>query len=128
MGNGTYEDAQELIGKCTFDKRVRRIEKSVEVTMSLGNMQFLKFRNTISEDVPYESEEFRDAYSRVMQHDLAVDLRRDMVATLVDLGKTTDADKEFFDACRDRIKRGKASAAASAEKSQETQEVKEVPK
>jgi hypothetical protein len=123
MGNGTHEEAKALVDKYTFDTRTRRIEKSVEVTLNVGNMQFIKFRNTVSEDVQYTNEEFRDAYARVMQHDLAVDLRRDMVATLVDLGKTTEADREFFELCKEKIRRGTPPSASG--KSSETQEGKE---
>lgn len=99
----TYDEAKQIIDKTDFPRK-RVIENSAEVTLNVGNMQFLKIRHMISEEVSYGSQEFMDAYSIYVQHELATGLKRNMVATLVNLGKTTDVAQEFFDLCRSKVK------------------------
>jgi len=81
----------------------RKIEKSAEATLNIGDMQFLKIRSSISEDVEVESEkELNEANAKVWE-DLSLDLRRGMWKMIKSLGKTTDADKKFFESCEQRV-------------------------
>lgn len=87
-------------------RRKRRIEKSAEITVNLGNMQFAKIRNLIEEEVEYDTEESRDAYSRQMLRDLAKELKQDVIELLAEMGKTSDDEiRALFDACKTRMKR-----------------------
>ena len=80
----------------------RRIEKSAEATLSLGDMQFIKIKSMISQDVEGNEEEIAKADAKLWS-EVAVDLRRGMWSTIKGLGKTTDADKKFFETCAQRV-------------------------
>lgn len=81
----------------------RKIEKSAEATLNIGEMQFLKIRSSISEDVEAENEqELNEANSKIWE-DLSIDIRKGMWKMIKILGKTTDADKRFFEACESRV-------------------------
>ena len=84
----------------------RRIEKSCEATLSLGDMQFLKIKSLMSQDVEGTAEELVKA-DKDLWHDVAMDVRRGMWTAISDLGKTTDADKAMFEACRQRAEAAK---------------------
>ena len=84
----------------------RRVEKSCEATVSLGDMQFLKIKSLISQDIAGTEEEISKA-DRALWHDVALDLRRGIWTTISDLGKTTDADKKLFDTCKQRVEAAK---------------------
>ena len=80
----------------------RKVEKSCEATISLGNMQFLKIRSVMTQEVEGTEEELVK-FDRALWHDVAMDVRRGLWTTLSDMGKTTDADKAFFETCRQKV-------------------------
>ena len=86
----------------------RRIEKSAEATLNIGEMQFLKIKSMITQDVEAEDEKGIDAIDAKMWDNLALDLRRGMWRSIKNLGKTTDADKRFFEACAQRVQEATA--------------------
>lgn len=81
----------------------RKIEKSAEATMNIGDMQFLKIRSSMTQDVESDDEQGIVAADSKMWDDLAKDIRRGMWKLISGLGKTTDADKKFFEACANRV-------------------------
>lgn len=81
----------------------RRIEKSAEATLNIGDMQFLKIKSLVSEDVEVNDDNEMAAVDCKLWDDLAKDVRRGMWRLLNGLGKTTDADRKFFDACSNRV-------------------------
>ena len=81
----------------------RKIEKSAEATLNIGEMQFLKIRSSITQDVEAEDEKSLVAIDAKMWDDLALDLRRGMWKSIKNMGKTTDADKRYFEACAQRV-------------------------
>ena len=96
----------------------RKIEKSVEATMNVGDMQFLKIRSSMTQDVEEADETGLVAADSKMWNDLAKDIRRGMWKLLNGLGKTTDADKKFFEACDYKVQE-----ATAASKQQEGEKV-----
>jgi hypothetical protein len=84
----------------------RKIEKSCEATLNVGDMQFLKLKSLMSQDVEGTAEEITKA-DRALWHEVAMDVRRGMWTCLSDLGKTTDADKVMFESCRQRVEGAK---------------------
>ena len=80
----------------------RRVEKSCEATLNVGEMQFLKIKSLISQDVEGTAEEIVKA-DRDLWHEVALDARRGIWTALSDLGKTTEADKALFESCRQRV-------------------------
>jgi len=97
----------------------RKIEKSCEATLSLGDMQFLKVKSVLTQDVEGTSEELTKA-DKALWHELALDLRRGMWTTLTDLGKTTEADKAMFDACRQRVEEARTKGKEAQQGGQTT--------
>jgi len=81
----------------------RKIEKAAEATLNIGDMQFLKIRSVITQDVEAEDEIGMNAIDSKMWDELALDLRKGMWKSIKTLGKTTEADKKFFDACHQRV-------------------------
>lgn len=92
----------------------RRIEKSAEATLNLGDMQFVKVRTLIDQTFEGTEEELKEADARVWA-ELGIDVRRGMWSTLRGLGKTTDADRKLFELCAQRVQE-----AMAAKKTQET--------
>ncbi len=86
----------------------RRLEKSSEATLNIGDHQFLKVRSVVSQDVEANDEKELVAIDAQMWDDLAMDVRRGMWRLLKGLGKTTDADKKFFEACAQRVQEATA--------------------
>jgi hypothetical protein len=81
----------------------RTIEKSAEATLNIGDMQFLKIRSMIQEEVEVADEaEMLEADMKIWE-DLSKDLRRGMWKLIKNLGKTTDADKRYFESCAQRV-------------------------
>ena len=94
----------------------RRIEKSAEATMNIGDTQFLKVRSMVSQDIEAADEKELVAIECKMWDDLAMDLRRGMWRLLKGMGKTTDADKKFFEACAQRVQEATAPKQPQEEK------------
>jgi len=84
----------------------RKLEKSCEATLNVGEMQFLKIKSLMSQDVEGTEEELVKA-DRSLWHEVALDVRRGMWTAMSDLGKTTEADKNLFNACKQRIEAAK---------------------
>jgi hypothetical protein len=80
----------------------RHIEKSAEATMNLGEMQFLKIRSLISQDIECEESELAKEDSKLWG-ELALDLRKGMWKTLKGLGKSTEEDRKLFEACERKV-------------------------
>jgi hypothetical protein len=81
----------------------RTIEKSAEATLNIGEMQFLKVRSMVQEEVEVENEqELLEADTRIW-NDISTDLRRGMWKMIKNLGKTTEADKKYFESCAQRV-------------------------
>ena len=93
----------------------RKIEKSAEATLSLGDMQFLKVKTHISQDMEADETELA-AIDGKMWDDIALDVRRGMWRLIKGLGKTTDADKKFFEACAQRVQEATAPKQPQEEK------------
>lgn len=87
----------------------RKIEKSAEATLNIGEMQFLKIKSSITQDVEAEDDKGIAAIDAKMWDDLALDIRRGMWRSIKNLGKTTDADKRFFEACAQRVQEATAA-------------------
>ena len=81
----------------------RRIEKSAEATINVGEMQFLKIKSMVSQDIDVETEEEAKKEDARLWSELTFDLRRGMWTLLKGMGKTTEADKKFFSACEQRV-------------------------
>lgn len=94
----------------------RTVEKSAEATLCLGEMQFLKVKSAISQDVEAADEKELAAIDCKMWDDMALDVRRGMWRLLKGLGKTTDADKKFFEACAQRIQEATTPKQSQEEK------------
>ena len=84
----------------------RRVEKSCEATLNVGEMQFLKLKSLISQDIEGTADEIIKA-DKALWHEVALDVRRGMWTALSDLGKSTDADKVLFESCRQRVEAAK---------------------
>jgi hypothetical protein len=97
----------------------RRVEKSAEATLNLDEMQFLKVKSLISEDVEAKDEQEMAAADGRIWDDLAKDVRRGMWRLLKGLGKTTDADKKFFEACAQRVQEATAPRQEVQKQAQE---------
>jgi uncharacterized protein YgiM (DUF1202 family) len=100
----------------------RTIEKSAEATLNIGDMQFLKIRTAVTEDVEAEDEAGFSAADTKLWEIVSRDIRRGMWTTLKTLGKTTDADKKFFETCSTRVQEAKAKSQEVASKTQQTEE------
>ena len=94
----------------------RRIEKSAEATLNVGDTQFLKVRSMMSQDIEAADEKELAAAEAKMWDEMALDLRRGMWKLLKGLGKTTDADKRFFEACAQRVQEATAPKQPQEEK------------
>jgi len=92
----------------------RLVEKSVEATMNLEGMQFLKAKTRIEQTFEGEESEVHAAEAALWQ-EVAKDIRRGMWTMIKTLGSTTDADKKFFDACSVRVQ---AATLATKQSSQ----------
>jgi hypothetical protein len=84
-------------------KRARSIEKSCEITVNLGNMQFIKLKGQLGEDRPEELTESRLEAEGEMWDDLALDLRKGLRSCLKGLGKKTEAPETFADTCSEKL-------------------------
>lgn len=83
-------------------KKSRLISKSCEITVNLGDMQFMKLRGSVEERVEYSTDgELRESDDK-MWHDLGNDLKRGLFIALADLGKTTEADMQFIKLCKEK--------------------------
>ena len=86
----------------------RHVEKSVEITVNLGEMQFCKLRSTASEEFEYDTEEQRLAKEKELWSQVGVDIRHSLIDTLNILKKKYDVNK-FFTAVANKVD-GKADA------------------
>jgi hypothetical protein len=87
----------------------RKVEKSCEITLNVDEAQrhYIKIRSVMTQDVEGTIDDLAKA-DRALWHEVALDVRRGLFTALSDLGKTTQADKEFFDTCRQRVEAAKA--------------------
>ena len=81
----------------------RKIEKAAEATLNVGDMQFIKVKSSITQDVEASNDAEFVALDSKMWENLALDLRRGMWTVIKNLGKTTEADKKLFDSCAQRV-------------------------
>ena len=93
----------------------RRVEKSAEATLNVGDMQFLKIKTLISQDVEAADEKELAEIDGKMWDEMAMDVRRGMWRLLKGLGKTTDADKKFFETCLQRVQEATTPKKAQEE-------------
>ena len=91
----------------------RRVEKSCEATLNVGEMQFLKLKSLISQEIEGTAEEIIKA-DRALWHEVALDVRRGMWTSLSDLGKSTTKDREFFESCAQRVQEATAKKVVNS--------------
>jgi len=91
----------------------KTVEKSCEITVNLGSMQFIKIKSQASQTFLVADSNDLRAKEDLMWSDIGVDLRRGLVSTLSEMGKTTEADKEFFDLCKAKVSGGKTTQEKS---------------
>lgn len=96
----------------------RRVEKSAEATLNVGEMQFLKIKSLISQELEGEESEVNEAEAKLWK-ELTLDIRRGMWTMIKGLGKTTDADKKLFDSCAQRVQEAKEAKNKQEEKKNE---------
>jgi mannose/fructose/N-acetylgalactosamine-specific phosphotransferase system component IIB len=103
----------EHVGKRGEAPLHKAVEKSCEITVNLGNMQFIKIKSQASQT--FQSADDKDLRTKedLMWSDIGIDLRRGLVSTLSEMGKTTEADKEFFDLCKAKVSGGKTTQEKS---------------
>ena len=80
----------------------KKVTKSIEVVVNLGNYQSIRFVSGVEQDVVYSSQEMEVA----LQHEIWCKLHNDIVraatVTLTEMGKPVDIVERFFDACHER--------------------------
>lgn len=86
----------------------RKIEKSCEITLNVDEAQrhYIKIRSVMTQDAEGTIEELAKV-DKALWHEVALDVRRGLWTALSDLGKTTQADKDLFDTCRQRVEAAK---------------------
>ena len=81
----------------------RKVEKSVEITVNVGDMQFIKIRNMVGEEFEYDTDEQRITKEHEIWQQVSEDVRFALVDSLRILKKKTEAPEKFADACGKKL-------------------------
>jgi len=80
-----------------------RIKKSIDITVNLGDCQFVKLSSGTERDVEFSTNEEKVGSEAAIWHELCQDLNASLRNCLEDLGKTTEAPAAFAKACMDKL-------------------------
>ena len=80
----------------------RKVEKSCEITVNLGDMQFCKLRSSAEEEFEYVNEDDRLAREKALWTQVGQDIRVALLETLSILKKKYDLDK-FTNAVQSKV-------------------------
>ena len=100
--------------------QTKKIHKTIEIVVNLGNYQSARFTNGVEQEVTYEDEvELRDKEMK-MWDEISKDLKMGMWQSFEEMGTNQDAPIKFSEACRQRIEVTNLRAKQDAAKNVET--------